>query len=71
MRLLWALGSLSVALAGLGGLWVMDTANTVATLSNGFWDLSSERGFHLGMWTAIVSIIALMFSVIALLFHRT
>ena len=42
MRWLWAHRSVLAALAGLGGLWVMDVANAVPVLSNGFWQVSVE-----------------------------
>ena len=69
MKLLWALGSLAVALGGLGGLWVMDIANTSVGVTNGFWEVPSDKAFHLALGAAIIAFIALMFSLIILLFR--
>ena len=69
MKLLWALGGVSVGLAGLGGLWVMDIANTSIGVTNGSWELSSEKAFHLALGAAIMAFIALMFSIIVQLFR--
>ena len=49
-----------VALVGLGGLWVLDVANAVPELSNGFWELSSAQGFHLGLWLAMAAFVFVM-----------
>ena len=56
---IWTHRNRIVALAGLGGLWVVDVANAVPGLSNGFWELSSERGFHVGLWSAIAAFVFL------------
>jgi len=37
----------------------MDVANTTSVLSNGFWDISSDKGFHLALGTAIVAFVFL------------
>ena len=39
------------------GLWVLDVANAMPGLGNGFWDLSSEKGFHVGLWSAIAAFV--------------
>ena len=56
----WAHRSRIVALVGLGGRWVLDTANAVPVLANGFWELSAERGFHIGLWLSIGAFVFLV-----------
>lgn len=53
----WAHRNRIAALTGLGGVWVLDVANAVPGLGNGFWDLSSEKGFHVGLWSAIAAFV--------------
>ena len=44
-------------IAGLLSLWVIDMATEgyIPVLSNGFWRMDGEMGFHLAMWTGIVA----------------
>lgn len=57
MRWVWDHSIRLAAFVGLGGLWLLDISDVVRPndLENGFWSLSAERGFHWGLWTAIVA----------------
>lgn len=43
------------ALAGFTCLVVVDVAEAVAVLDNGFWTMAADQGFHLGLWGAMAA----------------
>jgi len=59
LRWLWSRRNVIAALAGLGGLHVVDVSNAVPILSNGFWEMSVDKGFHLGLWTVTGALVFL------------
>ena len=60
-RWVWANRHRIMALLGLGGVWVMDVANTLGPgerLTNGFWEVDRVQGFHLAMLMVVIALVA-------------
>lgn len=49
---LWRRRHLIAGFVGIISLWILDVAQAVPELSNGFWTMDAEQGFHLALWVA-------------------
>lgn len=52
----WVTG---LCVLGILALWVADVAALAPVVSNGFWEMSSAKTFHVALWLALACFIVI------------